>query len=67
MKNEIKVIGIMPIKGMDVIKRIYSGGGCAPTLNTMQGGLREPKVTLRRVNETKTDIRTSNSTLAQDS
>ena len=66
MRNEIKVIGIMPIKGMDASKRIYSGGG-APTLSTMQGGLREPKVTLRRVNETKTNIRTSDSTLAQDS
>lgn len=67
MRNEIKVIGIMPIKGMDASKRIYSGGGCAPTLITMQGGSKEPKVTLRRINETKTDIRTSDSTLAQDS
>lgn len=27
MKNEIKVIANLPIKGMDVIKRCYSGGG----------------------------------------
>lgn len=66
MRNEIRVIGIMPIKGMDASKRIYSGGG-APTLITMQGGSKEPKVTLRRINETKTDIRTSDFTLAQDS
>ncbi len=26
MKNEIKVITNLPIKGMDVIKRCYSGG-----------------------------------------
>ena len=26
MKNEIKVIANLPIKGMDVIKRCYSGG-----------------------------------------
>lgn len=27
MKNEIKVVANLPIKGMDVIKRCYSGGG----------------------------------------
>lgn len=26
MKNEIKVVANLPIKGMDVIKRCYSGG-----------------------------------------
>ena len=33
------------IKGFDVIKRVYSPEGKAPTLTTMQGGHREPKVT----------------------
>ena len=33
------------IKGFDVIKRVYSPQGKAPTLTTMQGGHREPKVT----------------------
>ncbi len=32
------------IKGFDSIKRIYSPSGKAPTLTTMQGGHREPKV-----------------------
>jgi len=32
------------IKGFDSIKRIYSPNGKAPTLTTMQGGHREPKV-----------------------
>ena len=32
------------IKGYDVIKRVYSPEGKAPTLTTMQGGHREPKV-----------------------
>jgi hypothetical protein len=27
MRNKIYVIGTLPIKGMDSIKRIYSGGG----------------------------------------
>lgn len=64
MKNKIDVIGTLPIKGMDIIKRIYSGGGYAPTLSTMQGGLREPKICIRRQHEIKTNIRTANSALA---
>ena len=32
------------IKGFDIIKRVYSPEGKAPTLTTMQGGHREPKV-----------------------
>lgn len=32
------------IKGQDVIRRVYSPDGKAPTLTTMQGGHREPKV-----------------------
>ena len=32
------------IKGYDIIKRVYSPDGKSPTLTTMQGGHREPKV-----------------------
>jgi len=32
------------IKGYDIIKRVYSVKGKAPTLTTMQGGHREPKI-----------------------
>lgn len=34
----IKVIGRLDIKGLDIIKRIYSIDGLAPTLSTMMGG-----------------------------
>jgi DNA-cytosine methyltransferase len=34
------------IKGFDSIKRIYSPSGKSPTLTTMQGGHREPKVAI---------------------
>ena len=37
------------IKGFDSIKRIYSPSGKAPTLTTMQGGHREPKVAIGRI------------------
>ena len=37
------------IKGFDSIKRIYSPNGKAPTLTTMQGGHREPKVAIGRI------------------
>lgn len=32
------------LKGNDQIKRVYGGGGKSPTVNTCQGGHREPKV-----------------------
>jgi len=32
------------IKGYDILKRVYSPDGKSPTLTTMQGGHREPKV-----------------------
>ena len=34
------------IKGHDVIRRVYSPSGKSPTLNTMGGGNREPKVAI---------------------
>ena len=34
------------IKGYDIIKRVYSTNGKAPTLTTMQGGHREPKIAI---------------------
>lgn len=55
------------IKGNDSIKRIYSSDGLCPSLTTMQGGHREPKVAInvvgqynkpfqKRVNETPVEI-----------
>lgn len=35
---KIKVLGRLNIKGLDIIKRVYSTGGLAPTLSTMMGG-----------------------------
>ena len=35
---KIKVLGRLNIKGLDIIKRIYSVDGLAPTLSTMMGG-----------------------------
>lgn len=34
----IKVLGRLDIKGLDIIKRIYSVEGLSPTLSTMMGG-----------------------------
>lgn len=42
--NKIIVLGRLDIKGQDQIKRVYSINGISPTLSTMQGGQREPKV-----------------------
>lgn len=43
-KNEIDVLGKLNIKGKDNIKRVYNPYGLSPTLNTMQGGNRQPKI-----------------------
>lgn len=37
-------VGKLDIRGYDQIKRIYSSDGLSPTLSTMQGGNREPKI-----------------------
>ena len=39
---------ILNIKGNDSIKRIYSDNGLCPSLTTMQGGHREPKVAIEK-------------------
>lgn len=39
-------VGEADLKGQDIIKRVYSIEGKSPTLTTMQGGHREPKIAL---------------------
>lgn len=48
---KIKVLGRLNIKGLDIIKRVYSAEGLAPTLSTMMGGQRQPKVIVRKNHE----------------
>lgn len=43
-KEGLAHVGDADINGHDVLKRVYSPEGKAPTLNTMGGGNREPKV-----------------------
>lgn len=46
--NECQVVGKAEgIKGHDILKRVYSPDGCSPTIDTMNGGNREPKVVER--------------------
>lgn len=48
IKNDcIKVIGTLDIKGNDQIKRVYDSDFISPTLQTMQGGNREPKIQVK--------------------
>ena len=41
-------VGTANIKGHDSIKRVYSQEGKSPTLTTMQGGHRQPKVAIEK-------------------
>jgi len=42
-------IGYLDLKGYDIIKRVYSIFGKSPTLTTMQGGYRQPKILVDRI------------------
>jgi site-specific DNA-cytosine methylase len=42
--NSIEMVGLLPIKGSEQIRRVYGVDGIAPTLSTMQGGNRQPKI-----------------------
>ena len=42
--NNIDMVGLLPIKGNEQVRRVYGTNGIAPTLNTMQGGNRQPKI-----------------------
>ncbi|MFB5690208.1 DNA (cytosine-5-)-methyltransferase [Bacillus cereus] len=42
--TEPHMIGHVDLKGHDAIKRVYSAEGVSPTLTTMGGGHREPKI-----------------------
>lgn len=43
-RHGILQIGLLEIKGNEQVRRVYAPDGLAPTLNTMQGGNRQPKV-----------------------
>lgn len=45
-KHLIQVGMASDIKGHDIVRRVYSTGGKSPTLSTMQGGHREPKIAM---------------------
>ena len=49
VKKPIQVGTANNIKGYDIIKRVYSPSGKSPTLTTMQGGHRQPKVAIGRL------------------
>jgi len=42
--NKIQMLGLLDIKGNEQIRRVYGSDGLSPTLNTMEGGNRQPKV-----------------------
>jgi DNA-cytosine methyltransferase len=48
-KDGLIRVGTADLKGHDSIKRVYSADGKAPTLTTMGGGHREPKISMGRV------------------
>lgn len=43
-RHGILQVGLLDIRGNEQIRRVYDPEGIAPTLNTMQGGNRQPKI-----------------------
>lgn len=43
-KNELIQVGMLNIKGNESNRRVYSDTGLCPTLNSMNGGNRQPKI-----------------------
>jgi DNA-cytosine methyltransferase len=48
-KDGLIRVGTADLRGHDSIKRVYAQEGKSPTLTTMQGGHREPKVAIGRI------------------
>jgi DNA (cytosine-5)-methyltransferase 1 len=46
-RHGILQIGELDIRGNEQVRRVYSDEGISPTLNTMQGGNRQPKVAVK--------------------
>ena len=42
--DKINQVGMLDIKGNEQVRRVYGDNGISPTLNTMQGGNRQPKI-----------------------
>lgn len=45
--NNLKMVGMLDMKGNESIRRVYNPSGLCPALTTMQGGHREPKIVER--------------------
>lgn len=42
--NRLNMLGMLDIKGNDCIRRVYGDDGLSPTITTMEGGNRQPKI-----------------------
>jgi len=49
-RTGIMQIGMLDIKGNEQVRRVYDPEGLSPTLNTMQGGNRQPKIIIENIN-----------------
>lgn len=46
-RPQLNMVGLLGIKGNEQVRRVYDSAGLCPTLNTMQGGNRQPKVLVK--------------------
>lgn len=61
--NKILQVGRLDMRGTDQVRRVYSPEGLSPTLDTMQGGWRQPKIVVQiPINEEKNKMLCKNKT-----
>ncbi|CAB4143946.1 Dcm Site-specific DNA methylase [uncultured Caudovirales phage] len=49
---ELECVGRVDVNGHDFLKRVYNAEGLSPTIETMGGGNREPKIAIREATKT---------------
>lgn len=46
--ESLSVLGLVKMRGNESVRRVYDANGLSPTLTTMEGGHREPKIVVER-------------------
>lgn len=39
VNNDLKMVGVLDIKGLEICRRVYSADGISPTLTASEGGI----------------------------
>lgn len=66
LPKEIKLVQVAQLDGFESSGRIYDENGLAPTINTMGGGQREPKIAIKTWNDETKAYKTKEADMPRD-